>query len=477
MKRIGLRTRFIVLISLILLVTFALIAYFLINNARVSLTNYLNRESKAFAILATKPIGNTYSIYQASGSLLIKQEVQTFLDLDNNITNVGVIDLSGQTIFNQNSKLGFTNTQSNNASFDPIYTTNKNRLVTQIQVPYINDAGQHPFSILYTISSKQLTQDTKSEVIDILLFSILGLLATIFTLYELINEFFLRPIEIVSRTALTISQGKYQQQIASGRQDEIGDLITSVNKMASSLEADITKLQELDRLKNEFIMITSHNLRTPLSIIAGNVDILQDTELNDQAHEMIDAIHQSALRLGDFSEDMLTIASLESGSASLDVKDITTDELIKKIRNEFDLLAKERQISLAWDIFDLNAVVRVSSQHIAGAIRKLLNNAIKFTSQGGRVKLTMTRDKNDLVIEVDDNGIGISQDEIPKLFTKFHRGTDILEYNYEGTGIGLYMAKLVVETYGGNLSVKSQLGKGSVFTIRLPQSETKKSVT
>jgi signal transduction histidine kinase len=340
-------------------------------------------------------------------------------------------------------------------------------------VPYIGDDGQHPYSIAFTVSSSAVTQIIEHQVIEIIIFGILGLIASAAALYELTSRFFIGPIERVSRQALIISQGKYDQTIDVIRQDEIGYLANSVNTMSEHLLADITKLQQVDSLKNEFITITSHNLRTPLTIIKGNVDLLDDTSLPASTAKIIHSIGNSADQLEAFAEDMLTIASIEADKETFKLQETTiTDLVTSSLKETFSTAATQKGITLNWDIRDPAAVVNVSIMHVQGVIRNLLDNAIKFTDKGGQVDFAITLEKNTLTITVRDTGIGISADEQAKLFTKFHRGTNIMQYDYVGTGIGLYATKLITEALHGSVHVSSELGKGSTFTVSFPQPTT-----
>jgi signal transduction histidine kinase len=243
--------------------------------------------------------------------------------------------------------------------------------------------------------------------------------------------------------------------------------------MSQRLLADITKLQQVDSLKNEFITITSHNLRTPLTIIKGNIDLLKTSSLPQETAKIIRSISRSAARLGSFAEDMLTIASIEANNEAFEMQDITITDLVSNnLRESFDSAAAQKGIALNWRINDPAAVVNVSSEHIRAVIRNLLDNAIKFTDQAGQVDFSIALHDSALVITVHDTGIGISADEQNKLFTKFHRGTNIMEYDYAGTGIGLYVTKLITEAQHGSIKVASELGKGSTFTVSFPQPTT-----
>jgi signal transduction histidine kinase len=470
--KFGLRGRITLLISSILFITFFLIAFYLVNNTQHTDIKNLNESSKAFASLATTPIGSTYGIYQYSGSIRINQQIKSLTNLDNNISNVGVIDLSDNVVFSQQVQPAFQPVNTGD-SFSTIYITGNDGLISQIVVPYIGDNGQHPYSIAFTVSNSTVTQVIDHQIIEIIIFGIIGLIICAGALYELTSRFFIGPIELASRQALIISQGKYDQTIDVARQDEIGDLAKSVNTMSQRLLADITKLQQVDSLKNEFITITSHNLRTPLTIIKGNIDLLKTSSFPQETAKIIQSISKSAARLGSFAEDMLTIASIEANNEAFEMQYITITDLVSNnLRESFDSAAAQKGIALNWRINDPAAVVNVSSEHIRAVIRNLLDNAIKFTDQDGQVDFSIALHDSALVITVHDTGIGISADEQNKLFTKFHRGTNIMEYDYAGTGIGLYVTKLITEAQHGSIKVVSELGKGSTFTVSFPQPTT-----
>ncbi|MGD0284647.1 MAG: HAMP domain-containing sensor histidine kinase [Candidatus Saccharimonadales bacterium] len=472
--KFGLRGRITLFSSGIIVIAFFLIAFYLVNNTQHTYIKNLNESSKAFASLATQPIGSTYGIYQYSGTLRITQQIQSLTDLDNNISNVGVIDLSDNIIYSQHAQPRFQTVNAGD-SFNTIYTDSSKGLISQIVVPYIADDGQHPYSIAYTISSNAVNHDINNQITEIFIFGVISLIVCAGALYELLSRFFIGPIERVSSQALIISQGKYDQTVNVVRQDEIGYLANSVNTMSEHLQADIAKLQEVDSLKNEFITITSHNLRTPLSIIRGNIDLLDSASLAPNIAKIIHSINISASQLGAFAEDMLTIASIEANNKAITPQDTTIADLVTaNLQETFNSMAKQKNINLNWHIHDPAAVVSVSPSHIQSVIRNLVDNAVKFTNEGGSVDFKIAIQNAALVITVHDTGIGISDDEQTKLFTKFHRGTNIMQYDYAGTGIGLYVTKLIVEAQHGSIQVESELGKGATFTVIIPQTASRK---
>jgi signal transduction histidine kinase len=278
----------------------------------------------------------------------------------------------------------------------------------------------------------------------------------------------LTPIRTLSEGAGRFAKGDLQFRIAMTRGDEFGLLAQTLNDMAAKISATIAKLQDADNLKNEFIFIASHNLRTPLTLINGYVELMKDSPGSGDTLKMIKGIEGSAHELNRFSEEMLTISTIESGYAILNITDISIGELLKPVKLEYDGLAKNKVVTLTWSVPESATVVRLSPVHIRTALANLLRNALEFTPRGGLIDVVILVEPDRLVLSVRDNGSGIEPKEMERLFTKFHRGTSALRYDHPGTGIGLYVTGLIVEAHHGQISVRSQLGHGSTFTITLP---------
>jgi len=466
--QLKLRGKFILVISAILVLIFGSMAFFLIRSSRTNLTNQLNRESLAFATLATKPIGDSYSIYSQSGTLLVKQQMRKFLDLDPNVSNIAVVNLQGLSQFSFTDKPLTVSTQAV-SSFDATNVSNSKGQLVQVVQPYINDSGQHSYAIAYQISSSQVEQQINREGQTIIILTLLGLLVSAIAAYEFINFFFLQPLNSLASTARIIARGKYNSRSRSSRYDEIGTLARDIDDMADVLEADIAKLQDLDKQKDEFIKIVSHNLRTPLTIIQSNASFLDSAQLTPILKKMVQGIEDSARRLNLFSEQILTISDFESKEAKPAMREeVTLNDLLGSLSREYEVFAKTKLINFQTHVENGEAKFFTGRYQVAGAVKNLLDNALKFTPENGKIELTAKISADKVLIQVTDSGIGIKAEEIPKLFTKFHRGSETLVYNYEGTGIGLYASKLLVEQSGGKVTAQSQLGEGSCFSIELP---------
>lgn len=472
--RIGIRTKFLILISVLLLIIFGAITLFQIRSNTRSLRSGLFEQSQAFATLATQPIGNVFGIYKDSGTFKIDQQIDQFLSLNDSITNITIVDITGKTFFSKNKDMQLDITSEQASTFNPIYVNNDAGALKTIIYPYFEASGAHRYTLVYSVSDEEINMAVQREVRSLLYFGIASLGATMLLLYLVINKLIIKPVQQVSEQAMVISAGNLEQQILIRGHDEIATLGESVNKMAESLKANIAQLQEVDKVKSEFMMITSHNLRTPLTIISGYLDnmslIMGDA---DKLMTALKRIGSSVKRLEIFAEDVLTISRFELGDSQLQSDTIKLSEFMERIIDEFSPTAELKEITFTSDIQDGDTELQISVPYIRSAVWNILDNAAKFTKEGGSVSITTRRIDSMVQISVKDSGIGISKTELPKLFTKFHRGTSTLTYDFEGTGIGLYASKVMVEKYGGTITATSEEGKGSTFIIRLPVKHSK----
>ncbi len=467
--QLKLRGKFISVISVILIIIFGLTAFFLVKSVRNNLTNGLNNETTAFAALATKPIGDNFVIYHESGTLLVQQQMQKFAVLDPNVSNIAVVNLAGLSQFSLTGKPINASTVSV-SSFESTTVSNKKGQIVQAVEPYVDDSGQHSYAIAFEISPSRVEETIQKEGLTILILMLVGLLFSAIATYEFINFFFLQSINSLTQTARVIADGRYATRVHSSRYDEIGTLAGSIDNMADALEADISKLQELDKQKDEFIKIVSHNLRTPLTIIQSNASFMDNAQLSPIMKKMVQGIEDSARRLNLFSEQILTISEFESEQTNRAMlEEVSLSDLLGPLSREYEAYSKTtKRINFHTEVENTDAKFFTSRYQVVSAVRNLLDNALKFTPEDGSVVLTAQISAGKVYIKVSDSGIGIKKEEMPKLFTKFHRGSETLVYNYEGTGIGLYVTKLIIEQLNGKITAESRLGEGSAFTIELP---------
>jgi signal transduction histidine kinase len=235
----------------------------------------------------------------------------------------------------------------------------------------------------------------------------------------------------------------------------------------------LEELEGLDRLKDEFVASVSHELRTPLTSIRGYLELVLEGEVGDlseEQREFLLVIDRNAERLMHLVGDLLDVAQIESGRIALDLVD---DELTRLVAQSVEAarpVAGDRGIELAMHP-NGEARVRIDRTRVAQVLDNLLSNALKFTETGGRVDVRLSTSNGSAFVEVADTGMGISSEDQAKLFQRFYRTDAAGEKAIDGTGLGLWISKAIVEAHGGEITVESDVNRGTTFRIALPAAQ------
>jgi signal transduction histidine kinase len=242
-------------------------------------------------------------------------------------------------------------------------------------------------------------------------------------------------------------------------------------RLMTQLKTANEELKQLDSMKTDFIAIASHELRTPLGLILGHATFIKDLVPEDY-HEQMDVIIRSAMRLKEIIEDMSAIAHSDQGAAKVRRNQFSVAQLIDEIRERFREEADKKGIDLTQDIpADVDMAVHGDRDKIDLAVSNLVRNAITFTDKGGQVGLKAEVSGGYVQIFVVDTGIGIPQSEIDRVFERFYQVESHLTRKHGGMGLGLSIAKAMVEMHNGQIWCESKEGVGSLFCITLPATE------
>ncbi len=237
------------------------------------------------------------------------------------------------------------------------------------------------------------------------------------------------------------------------------------------IERDATVAREIDRMKTEFVSFASHQLRTPLSAMKWFSEMLLSGDagkLNPQQSEFVSNIYQSNERMIKLVKNLLDISRIESGRIIIDPVPSDISQLINNIVTEVIVKAQEKQQSIVIKVSSKLPQINLDPELIKNVFQNLLTNAIKYTPQKGKITISVAKKGDQILCQVVDNGYGIPKEELSQIFSKFFRASNIQKIETEGTGLGLYIVKAVVESSGGQVSVKSIIGKGSTFSFTLP---------
>lgn len=325
---------------------------------------------------------------------------------------------------------------------------------------------------------------------NFLLFSAAGLAAGLLTAAAAViaARNILTRLQRIDSAAQKIGEGDFtarlEESTATG-DGEIATLEKSFNRMAERIVERRRRLTELDTLKSDFVSSVSHELRTPLTTIKALTRLLLRGELSEEKRrEYLETISVECDRQIDLVLNLLDLSRIEGGVFRLSVERVDVAEVIRSCVRSETSAAERRQHKI--EIEPMAAVPHVCAdpKALRRVLSNLIENAIKYTPDGGLITLSARNDGEFVAIDVKDNGRGIPKEDLPVLFDKFHRGkpaphseamrnaTDdaalLEDADVSGIGLGLYLGKNVMEQMGGSISVETQVGRGSTFELHLP---------
>ncbi|MBC7219071.1 MAG: PAS domain S-box protein [Hadesarchaea archaeon] len=255
---------------------------------------------------------------------------------------------------------------------------------------------------------------------------------------------------------------------ASGKVKAITVVSKDITEYRRAMEEAKTARAEAAaaKMKEEFLTMVSHELKGPLTSIISFAQLLSDEKLgklSEKQKESLKIIIQSSQQLRDLVDSLLAVSRLESGMVKFKMRKLQLRDLILEVVKKLEPLAALKKISISQNLSEL-PLVKADREELAKVLTNLLDNAIKYTAPGGRVTIESKKEGGRVIVKVTDTGVGIAPGDMPKLFTKFFRA----EKSRPGSGLGLYICKMIVEAHGGKIWAKSRLGKGSTFFFTLP---------
>ncbi|SFD60347.1 PAS/PAC sensor signal transduction histidine kinase [Lentibacillus persicus] len=288
------------------------------------------------------------------------------------------------------------------------------------------------------------------------------------TIHETVQETFLYERNIIHSFTQFIGVDKKYIEI-------IGAPIFNERNMlrgAVLLLYDITHLKKLELMRKDFVANVSHELKTPITSISGFAETLLNGAMDDKdtLRDFLMIIHDESTRLQELIEDLLKLSRLEKDDFKLVRTTVDVNSLVSEVMPIITQRAEQKGIDLKTDVAD-DVMLEAEAQQVKQILINLLSNAISYTPESGEVRLAISEEDNNVHIQVVDNGIGISEDAIPRIFERFYRVDKARSRNTGGTGLGLAIVKHIVDVHDGTILVDSEQGEGSVFHVYLPKSE------
>lgn len=249
------------------------------------------------------------------------------------------------------------------------------------------------------------------------------------------------------------------------------ELENRVARRTIELEQANEELRELDKMKSQFVSQASHDLRTPLTAIKGSLDNLLmgiAGDLNEKQSKIMQRATKSVDRLTNLINDVLDLNRIETGRIILEKTDIPFKTLIENILHENRPAAEQKQIQLSFDAEEGDYTLQIDGGKMERVVGELVSNAIKYTPENGTVDVHLSHDDQQVSLSVQDSGLGMTPDECEKIWDRFYRTTASQKFA-KGLGLGLSIAKELVELHQGSIELISQQGQGTTFTLRLPR--------
>jgi signal transduction histidine kinase len=319
-------------------------------------------------------------------------------------------------------------------------------------------------------------------------YALIGLVIVFFTVTGalLIARSIARPVSLLNHAAEEFGRGNFSVRAPTEGPEEIARLGVNFNAMAEQIEKREARLDELDRLKSEFVSRVSHELRTPLTTIKALTRLLMRDEIGvEKRREYVETISLECDRQIDLVLNLLDLSRIEGGVLRVTHEQVDVGEVISSVVKSVTRFAEKRRHELKTENGVAVAAVCADPKALRRVLSNVIENAIKYTPDGGRIIVSAYESEDEVAISVEDNGRGIPAEDMPNLFDKFHRGrpaphsaavrngttgADFLEdADMSGVGLGLYLGRNVMEQMGGRISVESEVGRGSIFTLHLPR--------
>ena len=308
--------------------------------------------------------------------------------------------------------------------------------------------------------------------------------------YLIVRYVIVKPVKHLKEVSDAIAAGELNVRSEIQTGDEFEDLSHAFNRMLRNLvnmqdrlrkvNADLDRnvdelaqanlaLYESNRLKSDFLATMSHELRTPLNSILGFGEVLAATDgLNDKQTRWVNNIRSSGEQLLALINDILDLAKIEAGKMQVRVAEFSIYDVCEGLLTMFRPMAEKKNIEMRGAFAPDAPLLRQDVVKLQQILSNLLSNAVKFTPEGGRVLLKVEADKSHVVLTVTDTGVGIAAEEQELVFEKFRQAGSALTREHAGTGLGLSIVRELTKLLGGEVTLQSELGRGSTFTVRLP---------
>lgn len=277
-----------------------------------------------------------------------------------------------------------------------------------------------------------------------------------------------RPLQKINLAASKIGLGNYNERIEINTTDEIGDLADTINTMAEKLGEIDHERQKLDKIRDDFLANVSHELKTPLTVMQGFLEALQDGLINEGGRQKYYGVmYEETIHMNRLVDDILNLIKLENKEILISKHQISVEPLLHKAAFKFKQKVMEKNIKIEVNVKDGLPKVYADPDRLEQILNNILQNAVNFTEEG-QIKIDAEKDDSFVLIKIADTGIGISQEDQEMIWERFFKVDRGRSKKYKGTGLGLAIVKELIEAHQGKITVSSEINEGTTIKIWIP---------
>ncbi len=406
-----------------------------------------------------------YAVYYIMNNLSNVADVDIFV-----IDKSGVIQLCACEEWGENRGCEHTGTQIDARAIDALIADNKNTLSTLgvYTSPHYtaaktidNSRGEKTGYVVATDSIDDV-RNLMKRIAHIYIISAIVPLILMFVALSVTTYRLTRPLRLMSDAARAMTRGDFSRRIPVTSDDEIGQLAVSFNQMTNSLA-------RLEDVRKSFIANVSHELKTPMTTIGGFIDgIIDGTIPQDRQNYYLGIVHDEIKRLSRMVESMLSVSRLESKETELKLENFDFKEQVLGVVISQEQRIEKKGINIVGLDTLPDITINADKDLIYRVVYNLVDNAVKFTNEGGKIEFKIKYDSKNLSFKIKNTGKGIPQSELPYVFERFYKVDKSRSANKESTGLGLYIVKTIIKNHGGVISVSSVENQFTAFEFNLP---------
>jgi len=489
-------------IAAILLVNAILLIYFKYREFQ----NDVEHRAYSFAKLAVKPICDGYETYFYSGYFKFRELLSNLLSSEPEATDIVIVDVNGNVLFdsaNLQKSHFIPRPDVPHALITDAYHLDAIRKLElsqrriqdshgdrtlEIVSPYIEEWGRHKLSVIMKFSYTSLKPQMSMMIYQIIGMTLLSMIFTSFLAWMFTGRI-TQPLDQLTEKARSMIHGEVSEKEIGISENEVELLANTFNLMTSKIQENIAQLEEnntklanlnedlkeLDRVKSDLLANVSHELRTPLTSIKGYTEYILEGKLGNITQKQqkgLIVVQKNLDRLAKLINALLDYSLMDAEKMVLTIKPFNLKLLSKQVVVNLGSELEKRNLHFQIEMPDDLPLVIGDKEKIYQVLENLAINAIKFTENGGKITLQATPFLEDerlyVRIEVKDTGVGIPEQALPRIFDRFYQVDATSKRKYGGMGLGLAIARSIVEAHKGEIMAKSELGRGTTFTVTLP---------